>query len=56
MPIDLYRAPLSGPLLRRPHLQVVLQGLFLAGYVGLVALGWGMDTIPGVPADHPARR
>lgn len=53
MPIDLYRAPVVGALLRRPHLQVSLQWLLLAGYVGLVALGWGKDAIPGIPEAHP---
>lgn len=53
MPLDLLRAPLTGSLLRRPYLQVALQVVFLAGYTGLVALGWGLDAIPGVPEAHP---
>jgi ferredoxin len=53
MPIDLYRTRLFGALLRRPYVQVGLQLLLLAGYVGLVLLGWGVDAIPGVPEAHP---
>ncbi|MEW6489675.1 MAG: 4Fe-4S binding protein, partial [Thermodesulfobacteriota bacterium] len=51
--VDLFRARIIGPLLRGPGPQRVLQWVFLLGYVGLVALGFGRVGIPGVPELHP---
>jgi hypothetical protein len=53
MPVDLYQTTWLGPLMRRPFLQRGLQLVLLAGYLALVVLGFGRDTIPGVPEIHP---
>lgn len=51
--MDLFRARLLGPLLRSHVPQRVLQWVFLLGYLGLVALGFGKGAIPGVPELYP---
>ena len=51
--MDLFRARAVGLLLRSPGPQRILQWVFLFGYVGLIALGFGRDGIPGVPERHP---
>ncbi|HSH69881.1 MAG TPA: 4Fe-4S binding protein, partial [Deferrisomatales bacterium] len=45
--------PLLGRLLRSPFLQRTLQLALLAGTLALVAIGAGLDGIPGVPELHP---
>lgn len=52
-PRDLTRSPVLGRVLSSSFLQRTLQLTLLAGYLGLVLLGLGQDTIPGVPELHP---